>query len=644
METHDQSPPVTTVFVDRLSFTACAHLVRLAGMRHVVVLEKIRRRQEIWATALRLTGISVSEGVFFAGHLKTDGGECVYFASRRLANTIALKAARAIVESDRDLSEVNREHGRNTLRLFIAKQLSRHVEQWTSRILIAQSLSSTERCLLLVARPQRFAAKLLDDVSASVTVLFYSDPIAAAVDLLREIVLTLLRVIKQKYAFRFHHDDIRSVSQPTLLMIQEESLRASNHLRNQFYFLNGDKPGALFETVVLKPPNQSLFQNQADPDSQRLSLLPMTALGAALREFRNNKTIQRLRANRWKLVLQLSRARSYPAAWFLFKAAWLLWHAEMMGALSLKKNVKAFVTKEPYSTHADAIQLVARDLNITTIALQYSNTPFVSPGMMSTADKYVVFSEMYQSVFSADDIAPGEYVTNGYLYDGIAESVSGRAANRRCELERHGAMFVLCYFDESVQHDRWGLVSTGDHLGELHVLAQAVLDDPQFGLVVKSQFMRNSPSQLYPADELLAKAQTTGRYLEIREGAHRNDVYATEAALVADICVGHKFGATAALEAATAGVRTVIVDSYRTRTRWDAIYSQANIEFDTIDDVLDAVRLYRSGIPGHQALGDWTRILHHFDAFHDGKAVSRLRKIVEECVLGKEVADAPGHR
>lgn len=257
---------------------------------------------------------------------------------------------------------------------------------------------------------------------------------------------------------------------------------------------------------------------------------------------------------------------------------------------------------------------------------------FVATGMMSTADKYLIFSDMYRELYQTDYIMPKDFLATGYIFDGVADIVREKASKHRDSLNAAGARFVICYFDESVQNDRWGMVSRVDHLGELHALANAVLGDPEFGMVVKSQFSRNTPSQLYPTDDLIQAAMATGRYLELVAGTHRNNIYPTEAALVADLCIGHKFGATAALEAAIAGVRTVLLDTYGMKTLWDAVYAQANIQFKTMESLLGAISCYRSGAVEHQTIGDWRPILHYFDAYQDGMAVSRLRNVIQQMV------------
>jgi hypothetical protein len=239
---------------------------------------------------------------------------------------------------------------------------------------------------------------------------------------------------------------------------------------------------------------------------------------------------------------------------------------------------------------------------------------------------------MYKALYQTEDIAPREFIPTGYLYDGVASLVREKAQKHREGLMRSGATFIACYFDESVQNDRWGLVSREDHLGELHTLAKAVLSDPTFGIIMKSQFSRNTPSRLYSTDEIILAAKATGRYLELVEGQHRNDIYPTEAALVADLCISHKFGATAALETAIAGVRTVLLDPYGIKTLWDDLYAQADIEYESIDTLMVAIHRYRAGHADKKALGDWSPILSHFDPYRDGQSTCRLRTVIENAV------------
>jgi hypothetical protein len=245
----------------------------------------------------------------------------------------------------------------------------------------------------------------------------------------------------------------------------------------------------------------------------------------------------------------------------------------------------------------------------------------------------LVFSKQFNKVFSDLYFAPGLMVENGYIYDGLPDIIKERALKSRNTLLSKGVEFIICYFDESVQHDKWGLINKDDHLGELHSLAEAVLNDPTIGIVIKSQFFINSPSKLYPVDELISSAMSTGRFIELQIGSWRNDIFPAEAALISDIVIGHKFGATASLEAATVGVRSVMLDSYGTKTLWDQFYDHELITFPTMELLMAAINKFRLKNNGYQKLGDWSDFLDHLTRRDDKNSVKRLRNIVKkECL------------
>jgi hypothetical protein len=247
---------------------------------------------------------------------------------------------------------------------------------------------------------------------------------------------------------------------------------------------------------------------------------------------------------------------------------------------------------------------------------------------MSTADFQLVFSPLYENIFKTNDISPRTFQSIGYLYNGVPHFFLHRVKALREKLRACGVTFIVCYLDESVQNDKWGLVSRKEHLYELHMLANKVLNDETFAVVIKSQFIYSSPSKLYPNDQLICQAKSSGRFVEMMHGTHRNNIYPSEAALVSDLVIGHKFGATASLEAAVFGVRSVLLNSYGVKTIWDDIISNEDIEYPNIDEALKAMDSFRLGDSISTNLGDWTAIIHYFDPYRDGGATNALFEFV----------------
>lgn len=622
------------IFLDELSLSAVWRLIWSRDSVRITVLEVIEPRNTLLAWALRAMGIDVVEADFFAGRLRTADGESVRRASRRESGQIALVAARNIVTGEPHLSALNDYYGRNTITLYLAKHLHMHIEYWTFRSRVAQALSAEDRSVIWMKKPARFDEKLLAEYLTGIDYVFYTTTgifwIGLAVEWMRGIARDIR--LTRDFSFRARSDRPVAVDRPGVLMLQEDQIRFDLDLRGQPHWLDRSGPNGLFNTHILKTQSPRFSTSEEELRLSRLDvrLIPPAALRLAARAVKGNVVLARARCDRRKAFRAVRQANDYARRFALLKVAFLLGQAEQMGALAISLNVRVFLNGEPYYSLADAMQLVAPLLNVKTIAYQYSNLGFPSPMMMSTADRFLIFSDMFKALYVSDGIAPQEFLSIGYSYDGVVPLVRDRARHHRAGLIGAGASFVVCYFDESVQHDRWGLVSKEDHLGELHVLAEKVLSDSTFGVVVKSQFIFNSPSKLYPEDDLIRTAKATGRFLELQEGSHRNDIFPAEAALVSDLCIGHKFGATAALEAALAGVRTVLLDTYGSASWWDAVYAQADVEYETMASLMAEIGRYRRGKEDHQTLGDWSPIQHHFDPYRDGCAATRLRSVVEQ--------------
>jgi hypothetical protein len=618
-----------TVYVDKLT-AASVRSMLAAGVLRIIVLEELDGRQRKHLAALNRKGVEVEEAVFFAGHLKNPDGESVFLASRRLVSEVALAASYAILETQPLLKRLNIKYQRDTLRLSLAKNLVSSIEAFILRVQVAQALCYPAQANVWLAEPAYFSGELLAKYLPDVQLHFYPVIRPRIFLLFKKIAWDYARHIKRLWGCGVPIPRPLN-SAPSVLMVQEDDIRLDRSLRGQPHWLDSSDSMPVFSTYIANLLSILLVAEDTDKFSKSaLALVHAPSVRAAWKRRNKSSSLQRLAQDSREILRAALSQCNFAETAALLHTLQLFMEAQRMGALATYLNVRVFLTCQ---LSADPIQLVADDLNIKTIAFQYSNLGIRSPLMMTTSDYYVIFSEMYKSLFQSEGIGPKEWELGGYIYDGVADVVRSRAQAHRNALRDKGAEFIVCYFDESVQHNQWGLVNKDDHLAELHALAKAALEDTSFGVVIKSQFMKNTPSQLYPNDDLIQSAKATGRYLELMEGKHRNDIYPVEAALVADMCISHKFGATAALESAVAGVRTVLLDSYGSKTCWDALYAQVDIEYETIGPLMEAITRYRSGSDADQSLGDWSPILHHFDPYLDGQATNRLREVVRRCAV-----------
>jgi hypothetical protein len=321
----------------------------------------------------------------------------------------------------------------------------------------------------------------------------------------------------------------------------------------------------------------------------------------------------------------------------LFARAWL------MARLCIRLDIKVFMSGEQYPIEVDAMQLISRHMGIKTVSYQYSNLSYPSAIMMTTSDKMLTFSPASEQIWGEDAFHPQELVPNGYIFDSSIKYVRKRSAQHRKTLKKAGASFVICYLDENFGEDRYGLATRDECRAEWARILRWLVQDSTLGLVVKTQFMTKTPSwdwtenpenqyaefphELNPEVEA---AQETGRFLELFNGAHRNTVFPAEGALVADITIGYMIGATASLEAALAGCRSIMINPYGWRGAHNEVFSNANLVFETLDEAISAIEEFRAGNPQQANLGDWTPIIHHFDPYRDGQAGCRTRDLLDE--------------
>lgn len=635
------------IFCDRLTPGAAAGLLverARRGPLDVRVLDGAPGG--LAARLLGLAGIGVREADFFTGHLRMPDGEAVYVSARRCATPLIFDAVDRLLDENTVLRQANARAGRGTIRLFLARLLWADVEPVVLRILAARALADGEPCTVVLRRPATFDPVVLERAWPG-TVLRWYRPAAGfrgrLALLRRALVGTLGRELRWMLTWRRPAPPAARSARPGLLLLQEDDLSMDRSVRSQPHWLHpgADAPG--FDTFVLPRSRAS----RLPADEPALAAAGVTVLGddllAATRRARMRTDADRRLAAEARAALRAAAAAPRLRAAFAALAVWgLLTKARSLAAWCAQLDIRAFLTAENYTAEADAMQIVSERTGVRTVSYQYSNLPFPTPLMMTTADRLCLFSKRFAPLWAVPSAGSQTIVETGYLFDGSFALVRDRAALARRALTQAGATFVFCYFDESVQTGKYGLIDGADHREELRVLVQALLDDPSLGLIVKTQFERNSPSRLYGGDDLIAQAQATGRYLELRSGTHRNTVLPSEAALASDFAIGHIVGATAALEAALAGRRCALLNPYGMRTVQDDLYGRAQIVVPTMTDLLTTVQRMREGSASAGAFGDWTAILPPFDPWRDGRAAVRLRAELEAICAGTAVRLAAG--
>lgn len=641
------------IYIDRLTLKAC-----LVALR-IVRGEKKSRGNEVKLCVLDpvpggissaflkwvagLGGLNVHEVPFFAGHLKGPDGQSVYTAAVSAANRMALTSAEKTLERSPFLFELNRRWGGTAVKLHLAKSFWRSTFHLAIHLMVADVLARKEAATDIFHVTDISPALNPEwvDVSGFRTKIHFSTCRSFRDSRLYGLSWYLAQKIRDVWRRRkARHSKGSSLRDKStaLLLMQEDELSLDRSFRTQphwYYSEDGQLP---FDVLILET---GLFKGSR-ADKEKLEedrIFPIAADNFFSPADVSVRHPLRLRIRKDLRFLVMKSVVGGDSSQACAEIVRLFLCADILTAFCLKQNVRVFMTCENYMGQADAMQMIASELGIHTISYQYSNMGEVGPIMMTAADTMFFFSPLYHERWVNNGIGPATFVDTGYLFDRSFEPVRKRAKSRRDDMCRSGAEFIIGYLDESVQDDKYGLIHRNDHLEEIEALISLILKDQSMGLVVKTQFQRNSPKNLKKADELFSRAARSGRYLELSHGSPRNNFFPAEAALCSDIVIGHAVGATAALEAALTGTRCILLNSYGFKGANDPLYSKVDIIYPSMESALAAIEEYRRGDPRRTNLGDWSSIIACFDSFQDGKSSVRLRHYLEN--LFQEVKTAP---
>ena len=232
------------------------------------------------------------------------------------------------------------------------------------------------------------------------------------------------------------------------------------------------------------------------------------------------------------------------------------------------------------------------------------------------------------------------HVAVGYFGDHRAPLLKESALGVRRSLAANGAEFVLAYFDENSAGDsRW---HTGHDFmsANYEFLLEKVLSEPWFGLTIKPKVPSTLRRRLGKVSELLEEALATGRCSLYEAGRLHGSQPPVAAALAADVALhGHLVAATAGLEAALAGVPTLLLE----REGWSVspLYrlGVGRVIFHDMPTLWDALCEYRSRPSGVPGFGDWSPMLDEMDPFRDGRAAERMGTYVQWLIEGLSVRE-----
>lgn len=322
----------------------------------------------------------------------------------------------------------------------------------------------------------------------------------------------------------------------------------------------------------------------------------------------------------------LAELTTAEARWMLAQAQRYQAERGFWGDLFERTGTKVYVTWfKQDAAHIAIADAIAEAGGVLAIH-QRSFEEFSSPELAMTADVAFLFSHSAARVEAGNGSMVPYAVITGYLGDHRFALLKGWVREHvREPLDAAGARHVVAFFDENSGDDpRW---HTGHEFMRVNYafLLERLLATPELGLVFKPKVPATLRHRLGPVRELLERAEATGRCVVLEGGAMHGSYPPAAAALAADVAIhGHLCAATAGLEAALAGVPTLLMD----REGWplSSLYrlGRGRVVFTDWDEAWQAVTDHLAAPGAIPGFGDWSELLPELDPFRDGRAAERM--------------------
>jgi len=347
----------------------------------------------------------------------------------------------------------------------------------------------------------------------------------------------------------------------------------------------------------------------------------------------------------WSLfphALALAAKKPGVSLWIARKMVLFIGRYSYWRAFYNKFNIKMNVTFQDWEV--DQIPANSALSSLGGISVSYlisAGHHFPMVDKASAVDVHFVFSmrESENLIRSGSQVA--QHVATGYNLDISFDKVRDSAKVLRSQLQRNGAEFIICFFDENSVDDK-RVIWTNELMAVDYVyLLRKLMDDPTLGLIFKPKKPTTLRSRLGSTVELLDEALETGRCFMFSEGELATEALPNEASQAADVAIGMLIGLTAAAESVLAGTPTLLIDCFRMLHHPYYEWGRNKVVFDNWKKLFEAISMYREDRASVSGFGYWGPVLDHLDPFLDGRAAERMGSYIRWLAKGLDAGLSP---
>jgi len=295
------------------------------------------------------------------------------------------------------------------------------------------------------------------------------------------------------------------------------------------------------------------------------------------------------------------------------------------GELFEQFNIKIYTSWYKYDDSHLPIAEAMEGLGGVTAFYQRSYESMPSVILSVNSDIMFGFSKSSAKIEKLNGSSISYHVTTGYLGDHRFSLLRTQAERIRKALKQKGANHIMAYFDENTIDDSRWFIDHASARKNYTFLLEKVLQNTDFGLVLKPKTPASLLRRLGPVTELLENALETGRCFIYLDGAVQGSYPPAAAALVADVSVHDGIGAvTAGLESALCGVPTLLIDEEGCQISNLYELGVDKVVFNGLGELWETYNHYIKTHDKDSGFGDWSKMLNEMDPFRDGRSAERI--------------------
>lgn len=434
------------------------------------------------------------------------------------------------------------------------------------------------------------------------------------------------------------------VKSRSVVLIQEDDVHDNLSYRKQPVWDSLSSGSDVISTLILKNHISKKLFAETDLDTLKAKNVFTVEYGSILTEDLGDVD-KILKCNLSKLELIISEAidNSRKQEHFSSFSRMIALRAKISTTLAVqlslflhRNQTRTIVLGDVYHHYSEISFLSSALSGVPVISYQYSSLWLTSPPMLSIADFHLIFSNLYKEIYRLGPIQPKQFYVAGYSHLTANKELQDRSSQVRATLHRNGVKTIISYFDETFfPGNKWALVDEVIYFDEIERIFTFIINNPEFGLILKPQYLHNALQKKYCHIPFVAEGFSTGRIIELCYGHKaRNLVLPMEAGYASDFSICSKIGMTTAIELASVGQRAILLDNHGISTPFDHLLERVDVQYYSIDQIIEKIIQCTCRL-GENTLGDWSAIITDFVGTPAQKSSISLEVFVKDVVNGK---------